>query len=106
MAARASGSACRPRSRILEVAAAYGTRPAAILDARLAPPPREGRFQPVGHRDGAVLDDAEALRDRPDGFRGLRAIEQDQVGPGALDEPAAGAADRARAVLRRHPEHA
>src|SRR3989442_12711922 len=106
MAARASGSACRPRSRILEVAAAYRNGPAAILDGRLTPPPRERRFQPVGHRDGAVLDDAEALRDHPDGFRGLRAIEQYQVGPGALDEPVVGAADRARAVLPRHPEHA
>src|SRR2546425_12076511 len=98
MAARASGSACRPRSRILEVAAAYRNGPAAILDGRLTPPPREGRFQPVGHRDGAVLDDAEAFRDHPHGFGGLRAIQQEQVGPGALAGPAVGAAERPRAV--------
>src|SRR2546430_16391748 len=99
MAPRASGSACRPRSRILEVAADYGTRPAAILDARLAPPPRERRLHPVGHRDGAVLDDAEAFRDHPDGFGGVRAIEHDQVGPGALDKPVVGASGRAGPLL-------
>src|SRR2546428_6808174 len=99
MAPRASGSACRPRSRILEVAADYGTRPAAILDARLAPPPRERRLHPVGHRDGAVLDDAEAFRDHPDGFGGFRAIAHDPVGPGALGKARSGAPGRPRPGL-------